>query len=1129
MPRIFDNIELSLLASLTDSLKRARNADFCVGYFNLRGWRQLGPLVEQWKGGDGACCRLLIGMQPLPIEELRDAFSLVEGRGEIDQKTAVELKKQVTKEFRVQLALGAPTNHDEEGLRRLQEQLKKKQVVVKLSVKDRLHAKLYLVHRQDPDNPTTGFLGSSNLTMAGLAKQGELNIDVLDQDACNKLTRWFEDRWTDRWSIEISEELQDIIQTSWARPDPILPYHIYLKIAYHLSQEARAGLSEFRLPREFDNRLLDFQVAAVKIAAHHLNKRGGVLIGDVVGLGKTIMATALAKIFQEDYAASTLIICPKNLVSMWEDYVARFGLAAKVLSLSLVISDLPTLRRYRLVLIDESHNLRNRFSKRFRVIRDYVASNESKCILLSATPYNKTYLDLSAQLRLFVDEEQDIGIRPEKLVREIGETELLKLQFPVRSLQAFELSPYADDWRDLMRLFLIRRTRSFIKDNYAKSDPESGRRYLEFADEAHSRFYFPDRLPKTVKFSLGPEDGRDQYGRLFSDAVVKKLAALALPRYGLGNYLLSSAKNDASPPEVKTIEGLSRAGKRLMGFCRTNLFKRLESSGPAFLLSLRNHALRNFVYLHALEFGGELPIGAQDPELLDTRFEDSDVETQGSEEDEEGDVPGPVIAGDSNGLESERDYRARAAQVYADYRGRLASRFKWVPGGAFTPNLRADLAADAKAILSILADCGSWDPARDSKLNALNSLLKDGHPSQKVLIFSQFADTVEYLAAQLRSRGLDRVAGVTGSTEDATSRAWRFSPVSNEHPELVGARDELRVLISTDVLSEGQNLQDCSVVVNFDLPWAIVRLVQRVGRVDRIGQQSRTVTCYSFLPTEGVERIIRLRARVRQRLTENAEVIGTDETFFEDDKADQPIRDLYNERAGILDKEEDSEVDLASYAYQIWKNAVDRDASLAKVIPELPDVAFSAREHIDAAGRPPGVLVYLRTEDDTDALTWIDERGKAITQSQLAILKAAECTPETTALPRQENHHELVRVGVKLSLREERLAGGQLGRPSGARYRIFDRLKAYVSEVKGTLDDVPELQRAIDDIYRLPLREGATDTLNRQMRAGASGSELAQIVVNLREEGRLTAAERETKKSEPRIVCSLGLVSAQRD
>src|SRR5262249_884762 len=118
--------------------------------------------------------------------------------------------------------------------------------------------------------------------------------------------------------------------------------------------------------------------------------------------------------------------------------------------------------------------------------------------------------------------------------------------------------------------------------------------------------------------------------------------------------------------------------------------------------------------------------------------------------------------------------------------------------------------------------------------------------------------------------------------------------------------EELRVIIATDVLSEGQNLQDAAVVVNYDLPWAIIRLIQRVGRVDRIGQQSENILCYSFLPADGVDRIIRLRARVRQRLRENAEVVGTDEAFFEDDKNDQTVVDLYNEKSGLLDGDAES-------------------------------------------------------------------------------------------------------------------------------------------------------------------------------------------------------------------------------
>ncbi len=220
--------------------------------------------------------------------------------------------------------------------------------------------------------------------------------------------------------------MADIIDTSWARETPIPPYHIYLKMAYHLSQEARAGLSEFGIPGDLNATLFDFQKAAVKIAAHHLNKRRGVLIGDVVGLGKTLMATALARIFEDEESWETLILCPKNLVTMWQEYVDQYRLLAKVLSISQAERELPELRRYRLVLIDESHNLRNREGKRYRAIKEYIEKNESACVLLSATPYNKTYLDLSAQLRLFVPDDTSLGIRPERLLKDLGETEFIR-------------------------------------------------------------------------------------------------------------------------------------------------------------------------------------------------------------------------------------------------------------------------------------------------------------------------------------------------------------------------------------------------------------------------------------------------------------------------------------------------------------------------------------------------------------------------------------------------------------------------------------------------------------------------------------------------------------------------------
>jgi len=1127
MPRIFDNIETSLLPTLQETTELSDHADFCVGYFNLRGWKQLDSYIDSWSGGEGHCCRLLVGMHRLPQDDLRQAMRISKGDGVMDNQTALRLKKRLAEEFREQLTIGVPTNQDEIGLRRLAKQIKSKKVIVKLFLRHALHAKLYLLFRPDPINPTIGFLGSSNLTFSGLSEQGELNIDVLDHDACTKLAEWFEDRWNDRWCIDISEELVDIINESWAREEPIPPYHIYIKMAYHLSQEARAGLTEFRIPREFGDKLFEFQKAAVKIAAHHINKRGGVLIGDVVGLGKTLMATAAARILEDDLGLETLILCPKNLVDMWKDYRDQYRLRARVLSISQAISQLPDLRRFRLVIIDESHNLRNREGKRYRAIREYIEENESKVILLSATPYNKTYLDLSNQLRLFVPEDSELNIRPERLLRDMGETEFMKLQCPLRSLAAFEKSEFADDWRELMRLFLVRRTRSFIIENYADTDPENHRKYLTFEDGTRS--YFPVRQPKTVKFQINEKDPEDQFAKLYASNVVDKINSLSLPRYGLGNYVRESHKKPPTQSEARILQDLSRAGKRLMGFCRTNLFKRLESSGHSFILSIDRHILRNFIFIHAIEGEEPLPIGTQDAALLDARLYDEDADTttlipglfndeDSSEENDTAETPP---------LKREEDYRKRAKEIYDQYTITFKTRFKWLRPTLFIKALKSDMEKDAMTLLEILRICGDWKPEKDAKLEVLHKLITELHPNDKLIVFTQFADTVRYLQSHLKSMGITALEGVTGDSPDPTALAWRFSPESNEKRGRIKPEEELRVLIATDVLSEGQNLQDCSIVMNYDLPWAIIRLIQRAGRVDRIGQKAENILCYSFLPADGVERIIRLRARVRERLQQNAEVVGTDEAFFEDDRDDQVVLDLYNEKSGILDGDADTEVDLASYAFQIWKNATDANPKLNRIIPALPPVVYSSREFEPSEKRPEGVLVYMRTGEGNDALAWIDECGKSITESQFEILKAAECKPDTPSVPRREDHHNLVEKGVETIIEEEKTVGGQLGRPSGARFRTYQRLKDYAKSLEGTLFESKELTRAIEEIYRYPLRQSAIDTLNRQLRSGISNETLAQLVIALRDEDRLCLMhEEDGEVQEPSIICSLGLVDS---
>ena len=983
MLKIFDNIENHLVQALNTTLEVSRRSDFCVGYFNLRGWKQIASQIDRWSGEEDNQCRLLIGMQKPPQELIRDFFSLKE-EDIIDTKEANEIKRNLAEEFKNQLTIGIPTDEDENGLRKLSQQIKDKKVVVKLFLRHPLHAKLYLLFRDDKLTPIIGYLGSSNLTLAGLSKQGELNVDVLEQDAAQKLVKWFEDRWNDRWCIDISDDLVDVIDTSWAADRLVHPYHIYLKIAYHLAREARAGITEFKIPKVFQNELLEFQQKAVLVAAHHLNRRNGVIIGDVVGLGKTITASALAKIFEDDYFLETLIICPKNLTKMWDDYVYKYRLHAKVMSITMSQNELPDLRRYRLVIIDESHNLRNREGKRYRSIQEYIRLNDSKVIMLSATPYNKTYLDLSNQLRLFIPEDRDLGISPEQYIERIGGRVQFMAQHQVsmRSIAAFERSYFADDWRELMRLYLVRRTRSFIKENYAETDPVDGRKFLRFSDG--TPFYFPDRIPKKVEYEFNPDDPHDQYAKLYSTKIVDILNNLNLPRYGLGNYIDQKSPLKPTEKEEIIIDNLSRAGKRLMGFSRTNLFKRLESSGYSLLLSLARHILRNYIFIYAIENNLSLQIGRQETSDLDVFLDENDIESN----DEDSTV---------NFLLDEESYYTQAEKIYKTYENSRTRRFNWIRSGLFEKPLLSELISDSKELLEILKIGKNWNPKDDRQLNALYKMCSKTHKSEKILIFTQYADTANYLIDEFKSRGLKLIESVTGNNEDPTSIAYRFSPVSNNKKTIAGTDSELRIIISTDVLSEGQNLQDAHIVINYDLPWAIIRLIQRAGRVDRIGQKAEAILCYSFLPEDGVEKIIDLRGRLTRRIKENAEVVGSDEIFFEGDPVN--IHDLYNEKSGILDDDEEGEIDLASYAFQIWKNAIDADPKLKKIIPNLANVIYGTKATDEASDNREGVIVYTRTSEGNDVLAWVDENGNLITQSQLTILKAAKCAPGKYPVP----------------------------------------------------------------------------------------------------------------------------------
>ncbi|MDR1268498.1 MAG: DEAD/DEAH box helicase, partial [Planctomycetaceae bacterium] len=851
--------------------------------------------------------------------------------------------------------------------------------------------------------------------------------------------------------------------------------------------------------------------------ARHLHKHGGVVIGDVVGLGKTIVGTALAKLFEEDFSHETLIICPKNLTAMWESYVYQYQLHAKVMPQSRVQHALKNERRYRTVIIDESHNLRNSNGSRYKAIKDYIDRNESKMILLSATPYNKSYIDLANQLRLFIPDDKDLGISPEKYIKKIGgqvqfnaqHTEILS-----RSLRAFELSNEADDWQNLMQLYLVRRTRNFIKKYYAKTDTKSGQKYLSFSDGTPS--YFPERLAKKVEYPFDPKDANDQYAALYADHVIDLINRLDLPRYGLQIYRNQKPVIKPTPDEEWLLQNLNHAGKRLMGFCRTMLFKRLESSGYSFLLSLARHVLRNYIFIHAIKNNLPLPIGKNVAQNLDDFLEDDDTDNDSDE------------TNNFNIITQEEQYIEKAEELYQLFSNdKHKHHFDWIRNEFFNETLLESLEKDSRNIFSILTAVKTWNPERDRQLNALYDLLIQKYPNDKVLVFTQFADTAFYLTEQLKHRGVTNIESVTGGDDNPTQKAVRFSPQSNRHDDqVVNESSELRVLISTDVLSEGQNLQDAHIIVNYDLPWAIIRLIQRAGRVDRIGQKAKEIFCYSFLPEDGIEKIIALRERLRQRIKENADLLGSDETFFDGDPIN--IADLYNEKSGLLNADdEDTEVDLGSQALKIWEEAVKTQPELNKIIPELPNVIYSAKQNITSYPQD-GVIVYTKTMNDDNILTWIDREENIVTQSPVEILRAVACDPDTKPLEKLENHHKLLSKALDVIRADDNNRGSSLGKRSGIKYRVYSRLERYCNENKDKPLLVTEtLKKSVDDILRYRLRESAKESFIRQIKVGISDEYLADLVTSLYNANELVIKDEEYQNTEPQIICSMGIVNVQ--
>jgi superfamily II DNA or RNA helicase len=662
----------------------------------------------------------------------------------------------------------------------------------------------------------------------------EIKLSV-EGDEHTRIRTWFADLF--ERSRDIAPDMLACIDGSWAGQQ-LSPRDAYLKVLASYFDEVL-----YSLDRDFDtnpmlDHLTEFQVEAYHYAKFILRRYGGVFLADVVGLGKTYTAMAILKHLQDSDGEHAVIVAPPKVLPAWEALAAEHRVEVKLVSLG-KLSKLTEYTDREILVIDESHNLRNADTGRYAELTEWVRPPGEpatrRVLLLSATPQNNSVTDLRNQLGLFPDNYTRLPLKAESL-----------------DSWCRDVRAGAKSASELLQHVVVRRTRKYIKAAFPRAT-------LKQRKEDGAYESVPIRFPvrksgaeQCLRYSLT----ETYHGGIYQQ-ILEGLRTLKYPLHSLGEYLSTEGAED---PRAR---GVRRSRNTVRGLFKVLLLKRLESSACAFRISLERLKRRLEEALQNHSRGIVLLAG----ETVDDE------------------------AGEDEPLD-----RSLPVSLFDDAR--------------FLKAMREDH-IEVKRLLSMVE---GLDATTDAKIHRLMAFLERRPPGKhKVLIFSQFVDTVEYVAGAVRSR-YPNVAVATGADSRALSSARQFSPRSNRYTFKEGEH-ETSALVSTDVLSEGVNLQDADTLVNYDLHWNPVRLIQRAGRIDRIGSEHEEIEVASFLPESELEAGLGLEEVLRRRIREFIEVFGEDSQILPDDASPQEDKMLraYSGEGMDLDQDEsDSELDALS-------------------------------------------------------------------------------------------------------------------------------------------------------------------------------------------------------------------------
>jgi len=1073
---IIDNRNEKLAHHINTILQGTEEAKFAVGYFFLSGFDAIKDRLKDLKE-----LRLLIGntTNQATLEQLSEGFKRLELVEQAEKEMrfvrrgeARRIKEETADNLRQVIELTDQTDEKEEVLVTLARLIEEKRLKIRVYSKGRLHAKAYIFDYGkvfgkdgkpiDREEKGIAIVGSSNLTLSGVTHNTELNVLVQGNANHSELTKWFEELWNE--SQEFDDVLMNELKQSWAMA-PVRPYDIYMKTLYHLVKDRleEAEGKEVLWDDEITTKLADFQKVAVRQSIQMIKDYGGAFIADVVGVGKSYIGAAALKHFERTRGARGLIICPKALEGMWEGYNERYQLNARVLSMgmlkeaeeagrNLLLEDV-RFRDRNFILVDESHNFRHHNTQRYKVLQAFLCAGARRSLFLTATPRNKTAWDIYHQMKLFhPDDKTDLPIDPQDLKK------------------YFQLIDKKDrKLQDLLPSILIRRTRHHIlrwygydAETHQRLDPARYQDYLTGKRRAYiivggRHQFFPKRELETIEYSI-----EATYQGLYQQ-ILKFLGRprrqsseastdleLTYARYGLWNYV----HKDKQKKQPYT--DLHRAGRNLRGLIRTMLFKRFESSVHAFRETIKRLIRIHEIFLDSLD-RGLVPAGEDAQTLL---YESDQME------------------------ETELFDALNEASAKYDINDFYSDRLK--------EEIEKDLGL-LNRILGLVSE-DRIPPEKDAKLRTFFKWVeKNPLNNGKRLIFTQYADTAQYLFENLNpGEGREDIEVIYSGDKSKDRVVGRFAPKANPEYRLRKGEVEIQTLVATDVLAEGLNLQDCDKVINYDLHWNPVRLIQRFGRIDRIGTEYEVIWGYNFLPETELDKTLGLKEKLRNRIQEIHDTIGEDAAIL--DKTEQlnevamyAIYEKHGDQLTVFEEEEDI-LDI-NEAEEMLRQLRSENPGEFERIANLRDGVRAAK-----ASQQKGLFVFCQA-GRYQQLILAEENGKTITRDIPKILGILKCieTEEGLRLPKTHNKRVMKikrlfdeEVKHRAAEREQTISLTQ-----GQRY-VLRELRLVFARTED--EDFKAQLNLLEKAFRLPVTVAVNRELNLLRRNGIVDEQLIKTL-----------------------------------